>query len=82
MAFQNLEVVHVVAMDQQHCIGKGNDLPWHISADLKHFKAITQGGVIIMGRKIQESMGRTLTTRDILVINPDLSRTFDGPKVA
>jgi len=28
MAFQNLEVVHVVAMDQQHCIGKGNDLPW------------------------------------------------------
>ncbi len=51
MAFQNLEVVHVVAMDQQRCIGKGNDLPWHISADLKHFKAITQGGVVIMGRK-------------------------------
>ena len=37
MAFQNLEVVHVVAMDQQRCIGKGNALPWHISADLKHF---------------------------------------------
>ena len=51
MAFQNLEVVHVVAMDQQHCIGKGNDLPWHISADLKHFKEITQGGVVVMGRK-------------------------------
>lgn len=59
MAFQNLEVVHVVAMDQQRCIGKGNDLPWHISADLKHFKAITQGGVVIMGRKTLESMGRT-----------------------
>ena len=45
MAFQNLEVVHVVAMDQQRCIGKANDLPWHISADLKHFKAITQGSM-------------------------------------
>lgn len=48
MAFQDLEVVHVVAMDQQRCIGKDNDLPWHISADLKHFKEITQGGVIVM----------------------------------
>ena len=57
MAFQDLEVVHVVAMDQQRCIGKDNDLPWHISADLKHFKEITQGGVIVMGRKTLESMG-------------------------
>jgi hypothetical protein len=57
MAFQNLEVVHVVAMDQQHCIGKGNDLPWHISADLKHFKAITQGGVVIMGLIMNEKIG-------------------------
>ena len=48
MAFQDLEVVHVVAMDQQQCIGKGNALPWHISADLKHFKEITQGGIVIL----------------------------------
>ena len=60
MAFQGLEVVHVVAMDQQRCIGKANDLPWHISADLKHFKGITQGGVVVMGRKTLESMGRAL----------------------
>ncbi len=51
MTFQSFEVVHVVAMDNQRCIGKDNDLPWHISADLKHFKEITQGGVIILGRK-------------------------------
>ena len=54
MTFSNYEVVHVVAMDNQQCIGKDNDLPWHISADLKHFKAITQGGVVIMGRKTLE----------------------------
>ena len=82
MAFQNLEVVHVVAMDQQHCIGKGNDLPWHISADLKHFKAITQGGVVIMGRKTLESMGRTLPKRVNWVITRDTSWAFEGTKVA
>ncbi len=50
---------------------KGNGLPWHISADLKHFKAITQGGVVIMGRKTLESMGRTLPKRVNWVITRD-----------
>jgi dihydrofolate reductase len=82
MAFQNLEVVHVVAMDQQRCIGKGNDLPWHIPADLKHFKAITQGGVVVMGRKTLESMGRTLPKRVNWVITRDPNWSFEGTKVA
>ncbi|QIO04960.1 dihydrofolate reductase [Acinetobacter shaoyimingii] len=82
MAFQNLEVVHVVAMDQNHCIGKGNDLPWHISADLKHFKEITQGGVVVMGRKTLESMGRTLPKRVNWVITRDSNWAFDGTKIA
>ena len=82
MAFQNLEVVHVVAMDQQYCIGKGNDLPWHISADLKHFKEITQGGVVVMGRKTLESMGRTLPKRVNWVITRDTNWSFEGTKIA
>lgn len=82
MAFQGLEVVHVVAMDQQRCIGKGNDLPWHISADLKHFKEITQSGVVVMGRKTLESMGRTLPKRVNWVITRDSNWSFDGTKVA
>ena len=82
MTFQNLEVVHVVAMDQQRCIGKANDLPWHISADLKHFKAITQGGVVVMGRKTLESMGRTLPNRVNWVITRDHNWSFEGTKVA
>ncbi|TCB79947.1 dihydrofolate reductase [Acinetobacter sp. ANC 4173] len=82
MTFQNLEVVHVVAMDQQRCIGKANDLPWHIPADLKHFKAITQGGVVVMGRKTLESMGRTLPKRVNWVITRDPNWSFEGTKVA
>ena len=82
MAFQSFEVVHVVAMDEQRCIGKGNDLPWHISADLQHFKAITQGGVVVMGRKTLESMGRTLPKRVNWVITRDPNWQFTGTKVA
>ena len=82
MAWQGVEVVHVVAMDKNNCIGKGNALPWHISADLKHFKAITQGGVVIMGRKTLESMGRTLPNRVNWVITRDSSWQFEGVKVA
>ena len=82
MTFKNLEVVHVVAMDQQRCIGKGNDLPWHISADLKHFKEITQGGVVVMGRKTLESMGRALPKRVNWVITRDPNWTFEGVKIA
>ncbi|MHA3053784.1 dihydrofolate reductase [Acinetobacter sp. ANC 4633] len=82
MSFQGIEVVHVVAMDQQRCIGKGNALPWHISADLKHFKAITQGGVVVMGRKTLESMGRALPKRVNWVITRDTSWSFDKVKVA
>ena len=82
MAWQGIEVVHVVAMDKNNCIGKGNALPWHISTDLKHFKAITQGGVVIMGRKTLESMGRALPNRVNWVITRDPSWQFEGVKVA
>ncbi|MCF9033457.1 dihydrofolate reductase [Acinetobacter nectaris] len=82
MSFKNIEIVHVVAMDRQQCIGKNNDLPWHLPADLKHFKEITQGGVIIMGRKTLESMGRALPKRMNWVITRDASWQFDGVKTA
>ena len=81
MAWRGIEVVHVVAMDKNNCIGKGNALPWHISADLKHFKAITQGGVVLMGRKTLESMGRALPNRVNWVITRDVEWQFEGVKV-
>lgn len=82
MAFNHVEVVHVVACDQKNCIGKGNQLPWHISEDLQHFKRVTQAGIVIMGRKTYESMGRPLPHRINWVITRDTTWTAEGVKIA
>ncbi len=82
MAYQNIEVVHVVAFDQKHCIGKDNQMAWHIAEDVQHFKQITQNGIIIMGRKTFESIGRPLPNRINWVITRDTHWSADGIKVA
>ena len=79
---KNTQIVHVVAKDRQNCIGKDNDLAWHIPADLKHFKEITTGGVIVMGRKTFQSLGRPLPNRTHHVITRDTAWTADGVAVA
>lgn len=63
----------VVAIDSQRGIGIRNTLPWHLPADLAHFKRITSGHTIIMGRKTFDSIGRALPNRRSIVIsrNPD-----------
>lgn len=48
----------IVAMDNDNCIGVDNNLPWHISEDLRRFKELTLGKPIIMGRKTFDSIGR------------------------
>ncbi|HEX7027741.1 MAG TPA: dihydrofolate reductase [Gammaproteobacteria bacterium] len=59
----------VVAMDRNRLIGRDNGLPWHLPADLKHFKAVTMGKPIVMGRKTFESIGRPLPGRRNVVIS-------------
>lgn len=59
----------VAAMDKNRIIGKGNRLPWHLPADLKHFKTITLGKPIVMGRKTYNSIGRPLPQRRNMVIS-------------
>ena len=58
----------IVAMDKKGVIGLDGDLPWRLSADLKHFKAITMGKPLIMGRKTHESIGRPLPDRENIVL--------------
>ena len=57
---------HVVAMAENRVIGKANRLPWHFSSDLKHFKQLTMGQTILMGRKTFESIGKPLPGRIVI----------------
>jgi dihydrofolate reductase len=68
----------IVAMDRNRVIGKGDALPWHISEDLKHFKKITMGKPIIMGRKTHESIGRPLPGRENIILTRDTSYQPEG----
>ncbi len=63
---KNLSII--AAMDRNRIIGKDNDIPWHIPHDLKHFKDITTGHTIIMGRKNFESLPKLLPNRSHIVI--------------
>lgn len=65
----------VVAMDEHRLIGAGNHLPWHLSADLSHFRHLTLGKPLLMGRNTYESIGRPLPGRHNIVVthNPDYS---------
>ena len=58
----------LVAMDEGRGIGKDNHLPWHLSADLKRFKALTMGHHMIMGRKTFDSIGRVLPGRKTIIV--------------
>jgi len=63
----------VVAVSENDVIGRANQLPWRLSADLRHFKALTMGHDILMGRKTYESIGKALPGRTNWV----LSRSSD-----
>lgn len=58
----------LVAMATNRIIGQNNKLPWHLPADLKHFKSLTMGHVIIMGRKTYASIGKSLPGRINIVV--------------
>lgn len=68
----------IVAMAENRVIGKNNQLPWHLPADLKHFKAITTGNPILMGRKTYESIGKPLPNRTNIIITRDTNFTAPG----
>ena len=55
-------------MDRNRLIGNDNQLPWHLPADLAHFKRVTMGKPVIMGRKTYESIGRPLPGRTNIVL--------------
>jgi len=68
----------VVAHSANNVIGKDGGLPWHLSEDLKRFKAITMGKPIIMGRLTHESIGRALPGRQNIIITRQSGYSANG----
>jgi dihydrofolate reductase len=71
----------LAAMASNHVIGRNNALPWHLSADLKRFKSLTMGQIIIMGRKTYESIGRPLPGRINLIVSRQSGFSVSGATV-
>jgi dihydrofolate reductase len=72
----------IAAVASNRVIGRDNDLPWHLPEDLKHFRRLTMGHHIIMGRKTFESLGRLLPGRTTVVVSRQPGYRVDGAKVA
>ncbi|MDD3529284.1 MAG: dihydrofolate reductase [Gallionellaceae bacterium] len=72
----------IVAMARNRVIGIDNQLPWHLPEDLRHFKALTMGHHIIMGRKTYDSIGRPLPGRTTVIITRDPDYRMDGCLIA
>lgn len=76
------EIVFIVARADNGVIGRDGALPWHLPADLKHFKALTLGTSMVMGRKTFDSFPAPLPGRRHIVLTRDRQWRADGAEVA
>ena len=77
-----MEIAIIVAMTPQGLIGKDNQIPWHLPADLQRFKKITMGHPIIMGRKTFESLPGILPGRKHIILTRNKALQTEGCEVA
>ena len=77
-----MHIAIIAAMDRNRLIGNKNQLPWHLPADLAHFKQVTMGKPVIMGRKTFESIGRPLPGRTNIVLTGSETFRPEGVLVA
>lgn len=68
----------VVAMARNRVIGRDNQLPWYLPADLAHFKRLTVGKPVVMGRRVYDSIGRPLPDRHNIVLSRDRDLRLPG----
>ncbi len=68
----------IVALADNYVIGNKGEIPWHLSEDLKHFKAITTGHPVVMGRRTFESIGRVLPNRLNIMVSSTFDKTVEG----
>ena len=68
----------ITAMDRNRLIGINNQLPWHLPADFAHFKSVTMGKPVVMGRKTYESIGQPLPGRTNIVLSRNPDTHYEG----
>ena len=73
-----MEITLIAAFDKNQAIGVDGELPWHLSSDLQHFKKMTSGNTIVMGRKTFDSIGMALPNRKNIVLTRNISWGFEG----
>lgn len=72
----------IVAYAHDRVIGRNNDLPWYVAEDLTHFKNMTEGHIVLMGRKTWESLPyKPLRNRTNIVLSSDPTFTIEDPNV-
>jgi dihydrofolate reductase len=72
----------IAAMDETRAIGRGNDIPWRIPGEQKHFRELTMGNALIMGRLTYDSIGRPLPGRKIIILSRSNALAVAGAEVA
>jgi dihydrofolate reductase len=74
-----MDIILVAAIAENGVIGRGNALPWRLKSDMAHFRALTMGKPVVMGRKTYQSIGKPLSGRTTIVVSRD--RSFAAPGV-
>ena len=77
-----MKIVLVAAIGKNNVIGRDGQLPWRLKSDLKHFRELTIGKPVVMGRKTFESIGKPLAGRTNIVLTRDLSVKVPGGVLA
>jgi dihydrofolate reductase len=73
-----MRIALIAAMANNRVIGKDNQMPWHLPEDLRHFKQVTMGKPVVMGRRTYESIGEPLPGRQNIVITRNSDMTIPG----
>ena len=76
-----MSIILIAAVGRNGVIGRDNDLPWRIREDLQHFKQLTLGHTLVMGRKTYDSIGRPLPGRRTVVVTRQPDWSADGVEV-
>jgi dihydrofolate reductase len=77
-----MNIILVAAVSENGVIGRDNRLPWRLKSDVEHFRAVTVGKPVIMGRKTYESIGKPLKGRTTIVVSRDADFAAPGVLVA